>query len=72
MAKPLQGVKSSLNSAMLGGAEEARLGDGKEGSIQKLVRSHEVEVEKLFETQAHVIMTGRTQQKFPGPPSPLL
>ena len=72
IAKPLQGVKYPLKSSMLGGAEEEILVDGREESFQKLVRSREVEVAKLFETRAHVIMTGRTQQKFPGPPSPLL
>ena len=48
---------------MLCGAEETRLGDGKDGSFQKMIRSDEVGVAKFFKTQSHEIMTGRTQKK---------
>ena len=48
ISEPTQGGKASLKFSMICGAEEEKLGDGKEESFQKFIRSHKGGVNKPF------------------------
>ena len=51
IAEPPQWRKSSLKFVMIRDTEEEKLGDGKSKSFQKLIRSHDGGVTKLYKAR---------------------
>ena len=57
-----------MMNLMLCGTYEARLGNGKEASLEKMIRSHEVGVTTMFNTRNYF----KVEKKCLGPPTPIL